>query len=101
MSQPEKPDKKPAAAPVAGETKIRMVRFLDKINLTSVNQPDTAIGGREADDKDGYDITFVSARRAFRFDKYERGKHVKSRWVHETRIEVHEDWDAPQPISAA
>lgn len=95
MNQPEKNEKKTTAAPAVGETKVRMVRFVDKINLTSVNQPDTAIGGRESDDKDGYDIAFVSARRAYRFDKYERGKHVKSRWVHETRIEVCEDWDSP------
>lgn len=104
MNDAPKPTKlKPTSeSSIEGETKMRFVRFVTKgLTLTSMNKPDDYIAARETPAKDGYDIAFVDARRAFRFDHYERGALTKRRWVHETRVDVAEDWDAPQPISAA
>lgn len=83
--------------------RIKHVRLVNKgVIVGSVRESLDAVPARE-DDKvpTGYDIWYVPARRAFRFDRYESGKFFRTNWMHETRIEVYEEWDASSPPPGA
>jgi len=97
----------PAAAPLEFATapleiKIRHVRFVTKGTLiASPREAEDHVEARKGPDiPKGYDIHFVESQRRFRFDRYEGGKWTAAKWLHESRIENYEEWDAAQPSSA-
>ena len=87
-------------APVAFATtviRIRHVRFITKGTL--IASPREAVDHLEArksaDIPVGYDIYFVETQRRFRFDRYEGGRWLVTKWIHESRIESYEEWAQP------
>ena len=83
--------------------RIKHVRLVTKgLIIGSVREALDAVPARENDKApSGYDIWYVPARRAFRFDRYEAGALFRTNWMHESRIDVYEEWDATPTAAPA
>lgn len=83
--------------------RIRHVRFVTKGTLiANPREAEDHVAARKPEMATGYDIWLVPERRAFRFDRYEAGRFVVTKWMPESRIESFECDDAEtQPNSAA
>lgn len=99
-TEPSKPE--PTGAPLI---RIRHVRFVSKgVIIASPKEAEDALSARDSDKiPAGYDIWLVPDRRAFRFERWDGGKHRVTKWVPECRVDNYEEWvdaDRDHPSSA-
>jgi hypothetical protein len=78
------------------EIQIRQLRpMMIGAGMLHAGDPTKVLAARVEDQPgygEGYDITWVRPRRAFRVDHHRGGKPIGSRWIPEASVADYEEW---------
>lgn len=82
-----------------GLLRIRHVRFpILGMMIASAREAADHVVARASSEPRGYDIFYSGARRSFRFDYFDGGRYVVTKWIPIEHVATYEEWDKTAPV---